>query len=197
MLVKGIQDLNLKLETGISKVSDDAELALWTDSGRITTYLDALNNESPRDVKSFLTEKMSTGYRTISDFVAERVTAFNGYFENVFAKKVHSEQICLKKSDGSEYCVNGDQLESIMGSAGTVVSGGGTPSGGSTAPGDNTTGDSSTTPGDTSTGDTTDSGDTTDQVTDTSGTETSASGDATTSTTDTSTGDSGNTLPTE
>jgi hypothetical protein len=40
----------------------------------------------------------------------------------------------LKKSDGSEYCVNGDQLESIMGGAGTSVSGGNT-SGGSTGGG--------------------------------------------------------------
>jgi hypothetical protein len=60
-------------------------------------------------------------------------SATNG-IEDLFTKKVHSEQICLKKSDGSEYCVNGDQLESIMGGAGTSVSGGNT-SGGSTGGG--------------------------------------------------------------
>lgn len=31
-----------------------------------------------------------------------------------FAKKVHTEQICLKKSDGNEYCINGDDLEAII-----------------------------------------------------------------------------------
>jgi hypothetical protein len=74
-------------------------------------------------------------------------SATNG-IEDLFTKKVHSEQICLKKSDGSEYCVNGDQLESVMNGQGTIISGGGsTPS----AAGDsgNSTGDDTTTSTDT------------------------------------------------
>jgi hypothetical protein len=51
-------------------------------------------------------------------------SATNGVTD-LFTKKVHSEQICLKKADGSEYCVDGDQLQSMMNNQGTVVSGGG------------------------------------------------------------------------
>jgi hypothetical protein len=47
-------------------------------------------------------------------------SATNG-IEDLFAKKIRSEQICLKKADGSEYCVNGDQLESVMNGQGTIV----------------------------------------------------------------------------
>jgi hypothetical protein len=52
-------------------------------------------------------------------------SATNGVTD-LFTKKIHSEQICLKKADGSEYCVDGDQLQSIINNQGTVVSGGGT-----------------------------------------------------------------------
>ena len=31
-----------------------------------------------------------------------------------FAKKVHTDEICLKRSDGSEACINGDQLDKLI-----------------------------------------------------------------------------------
>jgi hypothetical protein len=34
--------------------------------------------------------------------------------EELFTKKIHSETICLKKSDGTEACLNGDQLQTII-----------------------------------------------------------------------------------
>ena len=37
------------------------------------------------------------------------------HFWVIFAKKIHTEQICVRKSDGSEFCVNGDQLEQVVG----------------------------------------------------------------------------------
>ncbi len=33
---------------------------------------------------------------------------------DLFAKNVHVERICLKKSDGTEFCTTGDQLESMV-----------------------------------------------------------------------------------
>ena len=39
----------------------------------------------------------------------------------LFAKKIHTEQLCVKKSDGTEYCIDGDQLESISNGMGTSV----------------------------------------------------------------------------
>jgi hypothetical protein len=85
-------------------------------------------------------------------------SATNG-IEDLFTKKVHSEQICLKKSDGSEYCVNGDQLESVMNGQGTTVSSG-SPSSTPTTTGSGDTGSTggdtgTTNPGTTGSGDTT------------------------------------------
>ncbi|MFA5936868.1 MAG: tail fiber domain-containing protein [Candidatus Paceibacterota bacterium] len=49
--------------------------------------------------------------------------------EKLFAKEIHTEKICVKKSDGTEFCANGDQLEqmanSLSGSAIENLSGGG------------------------------------------------------------------------
>jgi hypothetical protein len=74
-------------------------------------------------------------------------SATNG-IKDLFAKKIRTEQICLKRSDGSEYCVNGDQLESVMNGQGIVVpSGGSTPS--TTGDSGNSTGGDTTTPTDT------------------------------------------------
>ena len=33
---------------------------------------------------------------------------------DLFAKKVHTDELCLKKSDGTEVCVNGDQMDKLM-----------------------------------------------------------------------------------
>jgi hypothetical protein len=33
---------------------------------------------------------------------------------DLFAKKIHTEQLCVKKSDGTEFCANGDQLETAV-----------------------------------------------------------------------------------
>lgn len=40
---------------------------------------------------------------------------------DLFAKKIHTEKICLKKLDGGEYCVNGDDLEAIIRERGEVA----------------------------------------------------------------------------
>lgn len=33
---------------------------------------------------------------------------------NFFAERVHTKQICVEKSDGSEYCLTGDELEAVV-----------------------------------------------------------------------------------
>ena len=44
-------------------------------------------------------------------------SATNGITE-FFTKKIHTEEICVKKTDGTEFCVTGDQLEQAMGNLG-------------------------------------------------------------------------------
>jgi hypothetical protein len=39
----------------------------------------------------------------------------NNGINKIFAKKVETEELCLKKSDGTQLCLNGDQLQQILG----------------------------------------------------------------------------------
>jgi hypothetical protein len=43
--------------------------------------------------------------------------ATNG-ITKIFAKEVHTDELCVKKSDGSDVCVTGDQLAALLGSSG-------------------------------------------------------------------------------
>ena len=58
--------------------------------------------------------------RTLSIFQDDfprRVTAIRGYFDEIFAEKVHLKELCVKTSDGSEVCVNGDQINTLLNNA--------------------------------------------------------------------------------
>ena len=84
-----------------------------TENG-LTSLISTIQSEAARDSGVIIGKKISDGKEFLTDFVAARVTAIRGYFDEVFAKKVHTEQLCVKKSDGSEVCVNGDQIQSIL-----------------------------------------------------------------------------------
>lgn len=63
-------------------------------------------------------EKTKAGIASLADSFKQSLVvwfadASNG-IRDFFAQKIHTEEVCLKKSDGSEYCVNGDNLEAIM-----------------------------------------------------------------------------------
>lgn len=46
--------------------------------------------------------------------------AGNG-IQRFFAKEIYTEQICVAKSDGTDFCINGDQLESVMNGSGNQI----------------------------------------------------------------------------
>ncbi len=80
-----------------------------------------IQTEIARDPISIITSKIASGEQFLTDFVSARVTAIRGYFDEVFTKKVHTEQLCVKKTDGTEICVDGDQLQQVI-SGGVVTS---------------------------------------------------------------------------
>ena len=84
-----------------------------TDTG-LSKLVDAIQKESIRNPIVVIGDKISGNVKFLTDFVSARVTAIRGYFDEVFAKKVHTDQVCVKKSDGSEICVNGDQLDTMV-----------------------------------------------------------------------------------
>lgn len=64
-----------------------------------------------------------SGKKTFVGRFFDRMTVWLASSKNgintFFAKKIFTEQICVKKSDGSHYCVSGDELEDAVGGGNT------------------------------------------------------------------------------
>lgn len=83
-------------------VGDDEAQYLQLDYDKIVPLL----VEGVKDIAS-----LADGFKR--QFIIWFADAANG-IGDFFAKRIHTETICLKKFDGKEYCVNGDDLEAIM-----------------------------------------------------------------------------------
>jgi hypothetical protein len=86
---------------------------VWSESSNVVSYINAITEESPRRATEFLTTQMGAGYKAVADFVAERITAVRGYFDETFARKTHTEELCVG-TIGDEVCVNKDQLRNLL-----------------------------------------------------------------------------------
>ena len=84
-----------------------------TSSG-LSTLIASIQSEASRSPVEIIGEKITNNTAFLTDFVSARVTAIRGYFDEIFVKKLHTEQVCVKKSDGTEICVNGDQIDSLL-----------------------------------------------------------------------------------
>jgi hypothetical protein len=84
-----------------------------TDNG-LSSLVAAIQAENSSNPVAIIASKITEGKKFLTDFISARVTAIRGYFDELFARKIHTEDICLKKSDGNEVCVNGDQLDSLL-----------------------------------------------------------------------------------
>ncbi len=77
-----------------------------TNSGNIIT---------PRDAILYISRLFTNMTDVVHNFVALEITAVHGYFNEIWTDKVNTKELCIKKSDGTNICLNGDQLESILG----------------------------------------------------------------------------------
>ena len=91
-------------------------MSSWSSIASVDNYTNNIITESPRSAMDYIKSKMSIGKKAVEDFTAYRVTALRGYFEEVSSKKVKAEIVCLKKSNGGEACITGDQVASTIGS---------------------------------------------------------------------------------
>jgi hypothetical protein len=100
----------------------------------IGTGLDALFASTTDAVTTEILNATSTGTSTdpISNFFRNIFAKMTKWFADAtngitefFAKRVHTEEICVAKSDGTEVCITGDQLEDILSgqAAGAAASG--------------------------------------------------------------------------
>ncbi len=73
-----------------------------------------------KNIQSFTTASDTSFLNTVKTWLASET---NGIL-NIFSKKVTSEQICLKRTDGSERCITAEQVDQILGSTPSIPSGG-------------------------------------------------------------------------
>lgn len=101
LLVKSIQELNLNLDAVAGTVTP-------TPSSASETFVTAFFNNLFGKITTWLAD------------------AANG-IGKIFAEEVYTNKLCVKKSDGIDVCVTGEQLDALLSGSGGS-SGGGTPS---------------------------------------------------------------------
>jgi cell division septation protein DedD len=108
LTIKSIQEMN-KNTNGI-----DGIIQTLNNASTSVEILTNIRNEAPVTAYDYVLARLDTTKNIINDFVAAKVTAIRGYFDEIFTKKIHTETLCVKKSDGTELCVNGDQLQNAI-----------------------------------------------------------------------------------
>ncbi len=83
------------------------------DSG-LSTLIDKIQSENSVDPIVVFGNKIASSTQFITSFASARIIAIRGYFDEIFSKKIHTDQICLKKSDGLEVCVGGDDMQNLV-----------------------------------------------------------------------------------
>jgi hypothetical protein len=78
------------------------------------SFADIIQSEKSYNPISIISEKITAGKQLLVNFVTARITAIRGYFEEVFAKKINTEELCLTNSNGGKVCVNADQFGKLL-----------------------------------------------------------------------------------
>jgi hypothetical protein len=118
-LVKAIQEQQVLID--INSSTTEAMGDISTSTSGLISLVNQIQSENARDAIAVIDQKISEGSAMLTDFIAARVTAIRGYFDEIFANKVHTKEICVSKNDGSEICVNGDELQNMVNQTGTVL----------------------------------------------------------------------------
>ncbi len=122
MVLAFIKNFDLGDIGQIDLVLGDISAKINSDGGDegMSLFVATVQAEAAREPIMIIAQKITDGKQFLTDFVSARVTAIRGYFDEVFAKKVHTNELCVKKSDGSEICVNGDQINTLLQDAGAA-----------------------------------------------------------------------------
>ena len=115
-LVNSIKDLNQKLDSGFAKVSLASSTA-WTEQSAVDTYTNNILAEAPRAALGYIKQQMTLGKKAVEDFVAYRVTALRGYFDEIFTNRSHQKELCVGEN-GNETCITKAQLDALLQNAG-------------------------------------------------------------------------------
>jgi len=123
-------DINNNLYTGIfaqelyevypqAIAKPNKEEDYWmVDYSKLTPVIIASIQEMNLKLENINEFETDEGGNTIINTWRESLLAWFGNEMNgiteFFTKKIRTEQVCLKKSDGTDFCINGDQLEEII-----------------------------------------------------------------------------------
>jgi hypothetical protein len=66
----------------------------------------------------FVTSFFNNIYARVGAWMADTKNSITDFFAN----RVHTKELCVAKADGTEICMNGDQLGSLLGATGTTIS---------------------------------------------------------------------------
>ncbi len=100
LLVKSIQDQ----QNLLGEIADKEALDL---------ALEDAQNEGNLSALEYISQKIQEDWRPLLNFAALRVTAIRGYFDEIFAKKTHTEEICVG-TPGNETCLNKAELDALL-----------------------------------------------------------------------------------
>jgi hypothetical protein len=74
-----------------------------------------IQSEAPHDPIAIINDKINGGVSFLVDFVAARVTAVHGYFDEVFMNKSHQKVLCVgDAANGGETCITKTQLDQLL-----------------------------------------------------------------------------------
>ncbi len=100
LLVKSIQDQQLLLGD-------------ITDKDGLSSALAEARQENPINAWEYIADRIAKEWRPLRNMAALRLTAIRGYFDEVFVKKSHQEQLCIGTAD-NETCLTKSQLDDLL-----------------------------------------------------------------------------------
>lgn len=59
-------------------------------------------------------DKLVYGTSVANEYLSVQVKAIAGYFDKLFAREIYTDKVCIKKNDGQDVCLTGDQLDSML-----------------------------------------------------------------------------------
>jgi hypothetical protein len=61
-----------------------------------------------------VTNTLEHGVSVVNEYFSLTTKAVAGYFDKLFAKEIYTDKVCIKKSNGVDVCLTGDQVESVL-----------------------------------------------------------------------------------